>query len=49
MPQLLSAEKEGSLFVLHVQLETGHKERWIYQREQVGGLTSYIMVDREDG
>jgi hypothetical protein len=48
MSQLIKVTQDGPTFVMTVELESGHKERWTYRREEHSGLVSYTMIDRED-
>jgi hypothetical protein len=48
MGKILEIERNGDNGTITVQLASGHKERWEYQRVETSTGISYIMVDRED-
>lgn len=47
--QILKASRDGDQVTLRVQLESGARELWTYEREiNNDGTLSYIQVNRED-
>jgi hypothetical protein len=48
MPKTIKITQHGSQFTMLVELESGHKERWTYQREETNIGVNYVMIDRED-
>ena len=48
MAKLGQIKQYGNQFVMEVELEGGHKERWTYVRQEHDGFVSYSMIDRED-
>jgi hypothetical protein len=45
--KILNVEKFGNQFVMTVELDQGHKEKWVYVREEFNGLVAYSMIERE--
>jgi hypothetical protein len=49
MSKYLKVTRTGeSQFVMTVEMESGHKEDWTYQREEHNGCVSFTMVNREE-
>ena len=48
MSNVSNITRDGPNFIMHVELESGHKEKWTYRREENMGLVSWSMIDRED-
>jgi hypothetical protein len=40
--------REGSVFVMTVELQSGDHEEWTYVREETSNGLSYSMIGRED-
>jgi hypothetical protein len=48
MGKLKSVERDGDLFVMSVELDGGHREKWTYERLDLGdGGKSYVLIGRE--
>lgn len=49
MAKILKATREDDRVILTVELESGGKEKWAYERE-IGndGLIHYLQVNKED-
>lgn len=48
MSKILEIKREGHQVVMTVQLESGHKQNWTYEKEETSTGRSFIMVDREE-
>lgn len=48
MGKIINIEQQGHLFIMKVELEGGHKEKWTYSREEFTDGVSYTMVNKED-
>lgn len=48
MGKILEITKEGSDVVMTVELDSGHREKWTYRKEETSTGKSITMVDREE-
>lgn len=46
--KILKATRDGDQVTLKVQLESGAREKWTYEREFTSAGVSYHQVSRED-
>jgi hypothetical protein len=47
--ELIDVRQDGDLFVMTISTpKEKSKERWTYEREELNGCVSYIMIGREE-
>ncbi len=48
MSKLLKVKQDGSFFTMSVEHDSGHREKWMYERRVTADGVCYSQVDRED-
>jgi hypothetical protein len=48
MGKILKYTRDGDQIVMKVELESGAREKWTYEREETSNGFSIIQVNRED-
>lgn len=48
MSKILKTTRDGDYVIMTVELDSGGREDWTYEREETSTGFSYIQVNRED-